>query len=302
MRVSRHSLEFRVGVIMLLALLVIAGSLFWLQGYKLGQNAQKITVFFEDVGALSVGDDVTVSGVRSGKVDDMTLTAHGVDVLLLMDKNVRLSKDASFSIRNMGVMGERFIAVIPGRDSLPFDYTKTAIGQYDAGLPEVMGKLGEMVMEVRSIVSTLKRTLVSDSSLQKFNNTVENLERVSISLASYMDRNEAKFDRVAEGFAQASLGVNELIAKASNTVETTGVRIDRISDNLETFVMELDTLSQAAKKFAALLDSEEGTAHLLLKDRRLYDDLRRTSGSLDELIADIRANPRKYINLKVEIF
>ena len=41
---------------------------------------------------------------------------------------------------------------------------------------------------------------------------------------------------------------------------------------------------------------------LLMEDRRLYDDLRRTADNVDDLINDIRANPRKYINLKVELF
>jgi len=41
---------------------------------------------------------------------------------------------------------------------------------------------------------------------------------------------------------------------------------------------------------------------LLLEDRRLYDDLRHTADNIDDLIQDIRDNPRKYINLKVELF
>jgi hypothetical protein len=40
----------------------------------------------------------------------------------------------------------------------------------------------------------------------------------------------------------------------------------------------------------------------MMKDRRLYDDLRGTADNIDQLINDIRANPQKYINLKVEIF
>ncbi|HVP06975.1 MAG TPA: hypothetical protein VMS71_03960, partial [Candidatus Acidoferrum sp.] len=59
---------------------------------------------------------------------------------------------------------------------------------------------------------------------------------------------------------------------------------------------------QTAKKFADALNNEDGTVRLLLDDRRLYDDLRRAAGNLDELVNDIRANPRKYINLKVQIF
>jgi hypothetical protein len=40
----------------------------------------------------------------------------------------------------------------------------------------------------------------------------------------------------------------------------------------------------------------------LMQDRRLYDDLRRTAGSLDDLVKDIREHPKKYLNVKVELF
>ena len=79
-------------------------------------------------------------------------------------------------------------------------------------------------------------------------------------------------------------------------------RFDRASVNMEKFVMQLDTLAATARKFVDAVDQQEGTLQLLLEDRRLYDDLRRTTDNLDDLINDIRANPRKYINLKVELF
>ncbi|RKX24831.1 MAG: MCE family protein, partial [Candidatus Zixiibacteriota bacterium] len=33
-----------------------------------------------------------------------------------------------------------------------------------------------------------------------------------------------------------------------------------------------------------------------------YDDLRRTADNLDDLITDVRANPGRYVNLKLELF
>jgi phospholipid/cholesterol/gamma-HCH transport system substrate-binding protein len=43
------------------------------------------------------------------------------------------------------------------------------------------------------------------------------------------------------------------------------------------------------------LESGEGTASLLLNDRALYEGLVRLSGSVDEILLDIKANPRRYI-------
>jgi phospholipid/cholesterol/gamma-HCH transport system substrate-binding protein len=296
------NIEFRVGVIILIGLVILGGSLYWLQGYKLERNAQTITVRFDDVGTLAVGDRVTVSGVHKGKVNGLTLTEDGVEVELLIYRDVVLKRDATFVIKNLGLMGERFIAVWPGRDSILFDPEQVAVGQYDTGLPEVMGLMGEMITELRNLVVSFKRTVGSDSSLAKFDNTVKNLEQVSASLADYLSRNEEKLDQTADNFLRASKELKRLLTENSQAVDSSAQRFDRVTRKLERFADQLDTLSMSAREFADAINNPDGTVQLLLEDRRLYDDLRRTADNIDDLISDIRANPRKYINLTLKLF
>ena len=93
---AAKNIEFRVGVVILLGLIILAGSLFWLQGFQLEQNSQRIYVRFADVGTLAVGDRITVHGVRSGKVNSLALDDKGVVVELLLDRGVVLKQDAAF--------------------------------------------------------------------------------------------------------------------------------------------------------------------------------------------------------------
>lgn len=299
---AKQNIEFRVGVIILIGIIILAASLYWLQGYKLKMNSRLISVVFDDVGTLAVGDKVTVSGVRKGKVNDLNLTSGGVEVELQLNRDVMLKQDAQIVIKNMGLMGERFIAIDPGQDSVELDYNLLHGGLYDTGLPEVMGLMGEMIEELRNLVISFKRTLGSDSSLDRFNNMVVNLETVSSSLVDYVQRNETKLDQTATNLLDASKSLNRLLADNSSKIDSTATRFDRASAQVEKIVAVLDTVSISARQFAEHLNNPDGTLQLLMDDRRLYDDLRRTADNIDDLISDIRANPRKYINLTVEIF
>ena len=265
-------------------------------------NANVLKVHFDDVGTLAVGDKVTVSGVHKGKVNKMRLEQGGVEVDLVLSSDVKLKSDAQFVIKNFGVMGERFISITPGKDSLDLDISQPIIGQYDAGLPEVMGLMGEMVVELRELVGTLKKTAVSDSSLNKFSNTIHNLESVSVSLKSYVDRNESKLDETADNFLKASSQLNRTLTRNAEKVDSVASRFDRASVELEHFVQQLDTLSSAAREFANSLNNPEGTLKLLTDDRRLYDDLRKTADNIDDLILDIKTNPKKYLTVRVSVF
>ncbi|MGH8016490.1 MAG: hypothetical protein ACREBV_09880, partial [Candidatus Zixiibacteriota bacterium] len=173
---------------------------------------------------------------------------------------------------------------------------------YDAGLPEVMGLMGEMVVELRELVGTLKKTAVSDSSLDKFTNTIRNLESVSSSLNNYVKRNEGKLDETADNFLKASRQLNRTLTSNAERVDSVTTRVDRVSVELEKFVQQLDTLSLAARDFAESLNNPDGSLKLLMDDRRLYDDLRKTADNIDDLISDIKANPKKYLTVRVSVF
>ncbi len=299
---ASKDIEFKVGIVILIGIIILGGSLYWLRDYQLERHAQVIQVRFGDVGTLEVGDKVTVSGVRAGKVSNLKLAERGVVVELQLSRDVVLRRDAVIAIKNLGLMGERFIAIDPGQDSVLFDASGIVDGVYDTGLPEVLGLMGEMIVELRSLVGSFKRSIGSDSSLQKFNNTVNNLESVTASLASYMERNESRLDQTAENFHKASKQLNRMLTNNSERVDSAATRVDRMTVKLEDFVGQLDTLSSSFRQFAQQLENPDGTLQLLMEDRRLYDDLRKTADNIDDLISDIRENPSKYINLKVELF
>jgi phospholipid/cholesterol/gamma-HCH transport system substrate-binding protein len=128
------------------------------------------------------------------------------------------------------------------------------------------------------------------------------MEQTSHSLAQYVSRNESKLDQTAENFLSASREFNRMFTRNSSLVDSTAQRFERVSGRLENFVGQLDTLARSARTFADALSSGDGTLQLLAEDRRLYDDLRKTANNLDDLVNDIKTNPRKYINLKVELF
>ncbi len=299
---ASRNIEFKVGAVVLIGLILLGGSLIWLEQFQLTNDSKVIKVHFDDVGTLAIGDKVTVSGVHKGKVNKMNLTKGGVEVELVISSEVELMQDAQIVIKNFGVMGERFVSITPGKDSVELDISQPINGQYDAGLPEVMGLMGEMVVELHELVGTLKKTAVSDSSLNKFSNTIHNLESVSKSLKSYVERNEGKLDQTADNFLKASRQLNRTLNQNANKIDSVATRFDRVSIELEKFAGQLDTLSTSAREFADGLNNPDGTLKLLTEDRRLYDDLRKAADNIDDLISDIRANPKKYLTVKVSVF
>jgi phospholipid/cholesterol/gamma-HCH transport system substrate-binding protein len=64
----------------------------------------------------------------------------------------------------------------------------------------------------------------------------------------------------------------------------------------------LNSMSDRLDKVMAGLQQGEGTAGRLLRDRELYENMNSAVGELRQLVRDIRADPRKFLNVRVSIF
>jgi phospholipid/cholesterol/gamma-HCH transport system substrate-binding protein len=100
---------------------------------------------------------------------------------------------------------------------------------------------------------------------------------------------------------------NSLTSTTQNIESLTG-RLDRgegTAGKLMTDTALYDRFNGVAQRLDTLtsnLNAGEGTAGLLLRDKQLYENMNQTVGELRGLIAEIRKDPKKYLNVKVSIF
>jgi phospholipid/cholesterol/gamma-HCH transport system substrate-binding protein len=299
---AARSKEIKVGILVLIGAVVVVAAIWIAKGYRLGASFYNVSVVFPDVGSLATGDAATVSGVNKGKVENIKLYKGEVLVTLELAKDVKLKKDATFTIRNLGLMGERFVAVTAGKSEEPLDLSKPAHGVMESGIPEVMGTLGSLVQAVSQLVTKLDQTIASPATLDKFSKTITSLQQLSARLDSVAEYNMPKIDRVVRNFDELSESVRNGVDRNEKQVDTIVQNVDVAAKRLVTLTQDLEEASTRFKTFASDLNNSKGSLQLFMNDPRLYDDLRRTAQNIDSLVVDIRKNPRKYISFSVELF
>lgn len=298
---AKH-IELKVGLLVLVGAAILVFAVWLAKGYRYGQEFYRVSVIFPEVGALAPGDPVTVSGVTKGKIRDLDLHERGVLVTLDLSGDVILKEDAVFAVKNIGLMGERFIAVKAGTSDVKLDLSRPATGSFDAGIPEVMGMMGDVIQQLHELVRKLDETVVSPATLDKFSRTVTSLQSLSARLDSSSQSSVPKINGAIDDFARLSEALRQGLDRNLVYVDTAVRNFDAASRRLVQLVADMEEASTKLKSFATDLDQSEGSLRLLMEDRRLYDDVRRTAQNLDSLVTDIRQDPKKYINFTVEIF
>jgi phospholipid/cholesterol/gamma-HCH transport system substrate-binding protein len=104
-------------------------------------------------------------------------------------------------------------------------------------------------------------------------------------------------DAFARSLTSTTANLDELTAKMARGEGTLGRMV-----NDPTLFTRLSTVSERLDAVLSGLDSGEGTAGQLLRDKQLYENMNQAVTEMRSLLADIRSDPRKYLNVRVSIF
>ncbi|KJV94989.1 mce related family protein [Orientia tsutsugamushi str. UT76] len=84
--------------------------------YIKDNNFKTVFATFQNVEGLNKGSSVFVSGIKIGTVEKLTLVQSSFDVAveLKLSADINLPNDSQAIIMNRGLLGEKYITIIPG--------------------------------------------------------------------------------------------------------------------------------------------------------------------------------------------
>ncbi len=292
--------EIQVGVTVLAALAVLLWGIAGLSALARSHLQRGWHVSFAQAAGLAEGNEAHVNGVRKGVVRALRLSGDHVIVDLALARDVLLTRDSKVVIRSTSMLGDKVIAVDYRGTGAPWTERDTIPGHFEKGLPEVMADVGLASGGVAGIaqeLDSLARAVNRDGGLVA---AVESFRRASGDLEAAVAENRAALKATMDNLSVTSGAAHRLVAERE---EELGAALDHFASaatNLDRLSGRLDSLRASLQGVAGRLDRGDGTLGRLVRDERLYDDLNASVRELRALIADIKANPRKY--LKVSVF
>ncbi len=291
--------EIQVGLTVLAALVVLLWGVTWLKDFSLHRHLSVWHVLFPQAGGLGPGDEVLVNGIRKGSVATVALAGDHVLVDLSMASDVRPTRDSHIGIRNIGLMGEKVIAMDLRTTGAAYAPADTIVGLYEEGLPEVLASLGGTTQALDHLAAQLDGVATRLNDSGDLEATVKSFRAASEQLEAAVAENRSLLRETLENARAASATAKALTTGREAQFGRTLDAIERSAQNMERLSSRLDSLRAQVQGVAARVDHGDGTLAQLVNDRRLYDEVRASVNSLNVLIADIKQNPKKYVNLRI---
>ena len=260
---------------------------------------------------------------------------------ILDDMKPIVTDRSSAKIGSISLLGEGAVDIEAGPGGTPIpDWGYVPTGKPAPTIAELTEQAGAGIADVTAIFADLRagkgtvgKLLTDEAVYRDFNNLVAAADRVAQNVAAGRGTmgkfaNDPKvYDELHASVAnlnaittklksgEGSLGqllndpamAKSLNATTTNLEGVTG-RLNRgegtagklLTD--DALYKRMDSLTARLDTVVQNLNSGEGTAGQLLHDKQLYENMNQTVSEMRALIAEIKKDPKKYLNVKVSIF
>lgn len=300
MKVSR---EVKTGLLAVVAIALLIFGYSFLKGQNLLDNDRTFYAVYDNVEGLAPSSNVTINGFEVGKITDIDFLDNTGRLLVTFSvkDDFQFSNSSIAQIYGGGLIGGKSLAILPvyekGNMAKSGD---TLTGQIDEGIFELVNdRLTPLQKKVEAVIRD------TDSVLTAVNDVLDKDTRENLRVAI------ANISATSVAFKNASQSLNGLLSDNSNKLNRTFTNLDEITTNFNKisdtlsqveFKRVVDNLDKVVADFESIsskLDRGEGTAGKLINDDQMYVNLERATKQMEELLQDIKLNPKRYVHFSV---
>ncbi|MFL5598485.1 MAG: MlaD family protein, partial [Gemmatimonadaceae bacterium] len=287
--------EVLVGLLVTAAVIVtILGSL-WLARGGLSKGYPLYAKFPWGAG-LKQGQPVWLVGVSVGYVDNVELRQDGTLITTVrIQKNYQVPITSRATVVPNGIFGDMAVALTPSRpDARSFKPGDTVpVGPSNPGIAELTSKADSVMRSVNSVTAALEHEMVATGGIRDLRNTIAATNRLVNEFAAIAAEQSRQLSATMTSLRRATGAIDP--AKVDSTItnfRTASANMAAMSADLKETSAKLDVL-------LAKVDSGPGSVAKLLNDPGAYNDARGVLQRMDSLLADIKRNPKRYINVSI---
>ena len=272
----KNSLETRLGIFVLLALIALFLILETIGGLGFFKGGYQIDAFFNTAQELKEGDAVKMAGVEIGKVKKITIATNlnKVRVTMKLNKEAAVKTDSAATIKFAGLMGQNFVSIDLGAAGQPAQDGFIINTAEQPDLSQIMQKMDNVASGIENITKSFS------------GDTIENL------LGPFTDFLKANKDTLTASIANMKT-ISDQISRGEGTVGKLifddalyNASIETVT-NLQAATDEIRATMSDARKIVDQINSGQGNIGKLVKDETLYRETTLSMTNLREILEKI---------------
>lgn len=301
MKITR---EIKTAILVLSSIVLLIFLFNYLKGQNLLTSSRTYYALYDNVEGLASSTPVTINGLKVGKVQNISFTEDGTGKLLValqVDNEFEFSKNSKAELYDASLIGGKAIAIVPA-----FDKAENA---QDGAYLEGSSKdgLSDMVTKTLSPLQAKVETMMvsADALINNINDVFD------ADTKEGLKKGIAALDETILTFKGTANSLNAIVKKNESSLTNTLANAENLTGNLSKITdsiamvdigKTMRDLQKTMHKFDAVIagiENGEGSVGKLLKDDGLYNNLEGASKQMEELLEDMKLNPKRYVHFSL---
>ncbi|OGU70418.1 MAG: hypothetical protein A2V93_01280 [Ignavibacteria bacterium RBG_16_34_14] len=241
--------KMKLGIFISLGITVFILAIYFIgEKQQLFRSTFRLSGVFRDVGGLQAGNNVRLSGINVGTIDNVSIISDtSVRVVILVDESTRkfIRKDAVASIGSEGLMGNKVLIINPGTGGkkiieendtiataqpIEIDEILKSLKTTIDNTSDITGDLAKIATNIESGKGTIGRLMMDSSWRQNIQSTIINLKEGSVGFRAFMDKAD-ELDEILTSLKTTidnTSNITNDLAKISSSIESGRGTIGRL--------------------------------------------------------------------------
>ncbi|TXD46564.1 MlaD family protein [Polaribacter sp. IC073] len=300
------SKELKTGIIAVIIIVIAIWGFNFLKGQNLlDPGSRTFKVEYGKIGGLTKSSAVTINGLKVGKVDRIEFNrseekrGHLI-VTFIVDNDFEFSKKSIVRIYSPNPLSGSSLAVIPSYegemavsgDLLEGEMEESLFTSIGERLNPLQQKIESVIVRADTLFSGVNKIL-NDETIDGINSSVSNLAGTILDIRKTIQAVNSMVVDNQENLKITLENTKNITANFSKVSDSlNAVDFNKIISKAEEAVSNFNEMSKK-------INSGDGTIGKLINDKKMYDNLEAATRELEELLRDIKLNPKRYIHFSI---
>jgi phospholipid/cholesterol/gamma-HCH transport system substrate-binding protein len=303
--------ETKVGILAAFAIALLIIGYNFLKGNSIFSNETTLYAKYTRVDGLSVSKPILINGYQIGRVAKLELQPDGsIIATLSVNSKYEIPENSVARLEGTDLLGSKAIVMSLGNSKKMAEDGYTLNANVEKGLMEqvqpvqkkaelIIGKMDSILSSVNSILNPNFQKNV-DKSFNSIAGTLASLETTSKKVDGLVGSESARIEAIFKNVEGITANLNNNNQKISDILTNINTVTDKFA--AANFKQTLDNANNAIADLQSVISGikdGKGSLGLLLNDNKMYQNLNNASKNLDELMIDLKANPKRYVHFSV---
>ncbi len=292
----------KIALTVLVGLVLLYWGVNYLKGINLLTPANYFYTEVESANGLLESTPVTHNGFQVGQVREINYDyqKNKITVMLSMDKEMKVPEGSTISMVS-GLLGGTSLVLNLGHGAtamksgsyIPLTDVPSLVDNVKDNVVPMMTDMLPKVDSIMNNVNDLTGNPALLAALTRLDAITRQLQVTSQQLNALM----SGLNRSVPGVMNNVNGITSNLSGASSNITDLSASLKELP--LDETMNKLNTTLSNLQALSEQLNDKNSSLGKIMNDRELYDNANHAIASLDSLLIDIKANPKRYINVKV---